>query len=259
MQPDYPLLYLVLLIFPLSYVLFLRKSPARTAVLITLYTIAGIHLLLNISKPWNLPAWVEKSQVYWLLGSFSGMAGWLCTLSRQLSRKSIFWGLLGFASWVGILLNVFVYQSYPTLGQQIAGDGAILQTSHFSCAPASGANIAKLYNLKITERKMAQLMHTRHTGTTSSEIVEGLRSIGLVASRFETSPNVYPIPTPAILIVDHPKAGKESHAIAALSYLQGGQTLIIVDPLQGTRMIKKQELAKIWHGHGIQVSFVQTK
>ena len=58
-------------------------------------------------------------------------------------------------------------------------------------------------------------------------------------------------PSLYLVIVDHPAAGKESHAVVAVKYDAEKKTLEIWNPLSGSEFMTRTELKRIWSGHGI--------
>jgi hypothetical protein len=100
-------------------------------------------------------------------------------------------------------------------------------------------------------------MGTRIAGTSPAAILRGMRAAGLPGARFEMRPvRIETIPLPAILLVDHERAGTESHAVAAVGFLQKESLLEVWDPLIGKRLLNQAELATIWRGRGL--SFKRT-
>jgi hypothetical protein len=139
----------------------------------------------------------------------------------------------------------------PDLTHETTPDGVILQTSEVSCAAASGANIAQAFGLAKTEKEMAALFGTtKPLGTSDAQIVYGMRTLGLVADRV-TIPGADPaqLASLAMLFVDHPATGPESHAVAFMQFAKDHAE--IWDPLVGKRFLTKRQLAEIWHGHAV--------
>ena len=128
--------------------------------------------------------------------------------------------------------------------------GIVHQSSDWSCAAASGANVARRLGHEMTERRMAEIMGTTRIGTTPAQIVVGLEAIG-VRCRLVREPDGAPpaFEPPAILFVDHPEAGSEGHAVAYMGRSEGRYE--IWDPLAGRTWLEAPELLEIWHGHGV--------
>jgi hypothetical protein len=56
---------------------------------------------------------------------------------------------------------------------------------------------------------------------------------------------------PALLFVDHPATGPESHAVGYMGNV--GVKAEIWDPLSGKVLMGAEELRKIWHGRAIEM------
>ena len=99
---------------------------------------------------------------------------------------------------------------------------------------------------------MARFMGTRAAGTSPAFSIRGLRQAGVEGRKFaDPTVNLDALPLPAILIVDHPAAGPESHAVAAVKYDAEKKALEIWNPLTGSELMTRTELKRIWSGHGI--------
>ena len=99
---------------------------------------------------------------------------------------------------------------------------------------------------------MARFMGTRAAGTSPAFIIRGLRQAGIEGRKFsDATVNLDALPFPAILIVDHPGAGPESHAVAVVKYDPQKKAVEIWNPLSGSTMMTQPQLRSIWSGHGI--------
>jgi len=230
-------------------------------VLLILVILLGPSLYLVIHRPslWLLPAWLELSLLWWSNGLAAALFGLLLGLAwgavnretlpnaRALVLTAILCqaALLGMTAWLQRIVAAQLSDSKWS-GQML------LQTSGFSCAPASAANVAGLLGLHYSERDMGRFMNTRAAGTSPAFIIRGLRQAGITGRKFaDPTVNLDALPLPAILIVDHPGAGAESHAVAAVKYDAEKKTLEIWNPLTGSEIMTRAELKRIWSGHGI--------
>jgi len=140
----------------------------------------------------------------------------------------------------------------PILRNDISATGMVTQTSDVSCAAAAGATLARLLGLMKTEREMAELYGTSALlGTTAAQVVYGNATIG-IASRKVEIPDRDPerVAAPAMLFIDHPATGPESHAVAYLGMKEG--TAEIWDPIRGLKRLDRKSLASVWRGRGIE-------
>jgi ABC-type bacteriocin/lantibiotic exporter with double-glycine peptidase domain len=78
-----------------------------------------------------------------------------------------------------------------------------------------------------------------------------MRKIGFSCNKVQVSEsNPEKLTAPAMLFVDNQFTGPESHAVAYMGFNKNKAE--IFDPLEGRRLLSKNELAKIWHGRGIE-------
>lgn len=146
--------------------------------------------------------------------------------------------------------------------RQIAGelddrvfDGEpILQSSGSSCAAASTANLAAYFDIPLSEQEAARTIGTRSSGTSPGQVILGLPSLGLEARKFQVDPaDGASIPMPAMLFINHPATGPESHAVALVQSLAGNQ-IAFIDPLEGEVVLTMAEFSKKWGGRGLHIT-----
>ncbi|MBN1769833.1 MAG: hypothetical protein JXB32_01125 [Deltaproteobacteria bacterium] len=207
---------------------------------------------------WKVPHFVELHLLAFCGAAFLGPAGLLFGFAIGLAFASAAehrWCLAalvaGLFGCVGVAWVVVTRPIADDLGHSVDPDGFILQTSGTSCAAASAANVARQLGLAVTEREMAERVGTTVLGTTSAAVVEGLSELGVTCrriERFDTDPRM--VVPPAILVVDHPATGPESHAVAFLGMDRG--RALVVDPLDGLSRTPSERLGLRWHGHGLE-------
>lgn len=203
---------------------------------------------------WAVPLWLElmHAPVAWaLLLASLGFGFGFVTVLAFIRRHRERWKL-ALASLLSVAaVEVSFLQQTALVADELGAreeEGVVLQTSGVSCAAASAANFARAHGLRATEKEMAGLLGTSASGTSSAELVRGLRPLGFMCQRI-AQPNVDALPLPVILYIDHPTAGKESHAVL-LSGRTGG-SFVVLDPLVGRRSMSLTELQSRWHGHGV--------
>lgn len=131
-------------------------------------------------------------------------------------------------------------------------DGVIRQTSSFSCAAASLANVAARRGIPMAEREAAERLGTTVTGTSPGQLLHALAELGLAPRIVETSrSSAGEVPSPAILFVDHPAVGRERHVVALMAV--HGERFEVWDPLAGKMLLSADDLWRVWHGVGIAV------
>jgi hypothetical protein len=210
------------------------------------------------SQLWHLPLWLE----YWLVaiawGAILSMFAFLFSLIAALAfrighRDRFKLPVAGLLLVTAVELAQFQYTRpvAPLLRSIITSDGVVLQSHEASCAAASAANIARRLGVEVDEREMARRLGTTTLGGTSSaQVVHGMRGLGFSCERLELdlSGLAGRVP-PLMLFVDHPAIGPESHAVAWFGLHQGKHE--IWDPLTGRRFRDPAQLRAIWHGRGV--------
>ena len=131
-------------------------------------------------------------------------------------------------------------------------DGVITQTTDATCAAATGANVAARLGIQTTEAEMAAAMNTNRYGTTPSQIIHGMKTLGLDARKVKVTPNaVTSLEPPAVLLVNNTDQ-IDGHAVALMGVQNG--VAEIWDPLNGKVHYTAEAFADRWVGHAIVVS-----
>ena len=99
---------------------------------------------------------------------------------------------------------------------------------------------------------MARLMGTSMLGSSAAQIVIGMEAAGLSARKVQVADSDHEgLSPPAMLFVDNPFTGPESHAVALLEIEEG--RALIWDPLTGAMMdLSKEESRRFWRGRAIE-------
>jgi hypothetical protein len=236
----------------------LGKARYLYALLALLLVLFGAHLVLDQRHDlyWLLPLWLELyyTAIVWgtIIALFSFLFGFAITVafrSRHRERVKLavaaclLIGAVQFAQWR------YSRPLAPELGNTVTPEGIVMQSSGVSCAAASGANIARALGLEKSERDMATLFGTTASGTSAAQVVRGFESLGVECEKRQVEPaEVARLRVPAMLFVDHPSAGPESHAVAAFE--REGE-IRVYDPLTGSP-IGAEVLARSWHGRAVE-------
>jgi len=160
-------------------------------------------------------------------------------------------------------LTIFFNYSLPIANSLeesiITSDGAVRQTTFYTCAPASIATLARRFTKKyanITEKEVAKLTMTNRFGTTVLAEIKAMEKLGL-NPKYKHSLSVQDlikIDRPAILHVRIGPPGKQiGHAVALLSIDPQEKVLIIADPLSGINEIQFDRLKGYWIGEAVFV------
>lgn len=230
-----------------------------------LYVLIPLSIILlviaNLNRPrliWNLPLWLQYYYAALTWGGIIAIFTFVFSLASAVAMRTQHrkrWKIVI----AGILL-IFVIQlvqwNYtrpiaPRLKDIVATSGTVMQTSNASCAAASGASIVRTFGMQKTEKQMAELFGTTVGGTSGAQVIYGMRKIGFSCNKVQVSEsNPEKLTAPAMLFVDNQFTGPESHAVAYMGFNKDKAE--IFDPLEGRRLLSKNELAKIWHGRGIE-------
>lgn len=241
----------------------LAKSPRLQLTIIIL----GVLLLWAFSLAWidswamSFPLRIQRDAMVlvWILTMLliGIMAGYGLVIAFRTQDKERW--VLGIAI---ILLEFGIAKIfYPsvitlTLSQpsETTPDGVTLQSTSSSCAAASLANIARHFQIELTESKAANLMGTTLSGSTPGQIRYAIHQIGLQFRmiQFLPPPQIDLVVPPALLWVDDPVAGKEKHAVAYFGKQDSNYE--VWDPLKGKLLLSPPEVSRLWHGKGIEVS-----
>lgn len=229
---------------------------APVAILATL----GLMLLLrNCQLTWYLPVVVDRWRdlLLWTLssGTFSylaGISGHISFARREPERYKLLFATIVILGSLGYMQIQGAWPIASLLTHQQTTEGYVLQTSAYSCAAASLANVARYHGIPATEKHMAKLAGTTRSGTSAGEILHALQQIGLHGiKRQATIADLSAMTNPCILLVEIPGAGPDSHAIVLLPS-SGSKRLLVVDPSHGLETRSADSLAAVWRGHLIE-------
>ncbi len=213
---------------------------------------------------WELPllleyvftclTWGSVLALFSFLSALSAAVAYLC--GHRERHKLVLAGVLLVAV-VQVAQWLYTEPVAPDLTHKITSDGVILQSSGVSCAAASAANMARHHGVSLTEKRAAEVLGTTALGGTSaSQVVYGMADLGFDCRRVKVPDDgAARLTLPAMIFVDHPMTGPESHA-AALMAVSGDQAEVW-DPLWGKRQFSHQELAKRWHGFAIECTYLR--
>ncbi|MFC1573444.1 cysteine peptidase family C39 domain-containing protein [Candidatus Eisenbacteria bacterium] len=221
--------------------------------------VAGLHRGFF----WFLPMWAGLAFRVCLWSLILFLASFLFSLgattmfrTRHTRRWSL--ALAGLALVVALFsLQWRLYRPVAdTLGESIAADGLVHQTSGISCAAATGANISRMAGLEKTEREMAALMETCMLGTELPRIERAMQRLGFESRRVQVAEeDISVVKPPAMLFVDHPQAGAESHVVAYFG--PKGDTYEVWDPLDGPIHMDPERLSACWHGRALELHVIE--
>lgn len=207
---------------------------------------------------WGFPLWLDYSimQIQWgiITGIFAftfGLTSVLALRTAHRERRKIVIAAVLFVATIQLMQWNYTRPVTGKLKNEISPSGMVSQTSPVSCAAASGATILGTFGQPRTEREIADLYGTSMLGTSAAQIIYGNARLGIVSRKVDV-PDRDParLVAPAMIFVDHPFAGPESHAVAFLGMEQG--KAVVWDPLMGLTRNDASELAAFWKGHAVE-------
>jgi len=207
---------------------------------------------------WHMPMWLQliHTRLVWLI--VLPMLAFLVSMTtaaafRERHRER--WKLLPacvllfctifYLQWRDLRPIAHLLSSYAVRGE------IVLQTSSSSCAAAAAANIVQQFGMLKSERDMAELFGTTASGTSAARVIRGMRKLGILATDvYRKDCDPFNVTVPAMLFVDHPATGPNSHAVAMMDNTDGLVT--IWDPLGGPTRMRPETLLRVWHGFALE-------
>jgi len=142
------------------------------------------------------------------------------------------------------------------LGAPVVENGVVMQTTSYSCAPATIATLARLTGLDtaMTEARVVEIARTTREGTTTLRELRAMRAVGFEPrlARRLTPDSLAAAGLPALLHVDEPVGSTRiRHAVALISADAARRTITIGNPLRGRQVIGFDQLPGYWSGEAI--------
>jgi hypothetical protein len=227
--------------------------------LLLLANVAAI--VVRIMRPalyWGFPLWLDYSimQIQWciLTGIFAftfGFSSVLAWRTAHRERHKVVIASVLLVAAIQIMQWNYTRPVTEKLKDDISPAGMVSQTSPVSCAAASGATILRTFGQPRTEREVASFYGTSMLGTSAAQIIYGNTRLGIVSRKVDVQDrDPSRLATPAMIFIDNPFAGPESHAVAFLGMKQGRAA--VWDPISGLILYDARQLAAVWKGHGIE-------
>lgn len=162
---------------------------------------------------------------------------------------------------LSVLVGVLLWRSGPVeefLGPATIYQGVVMQTTGYTCAPASIATLARWVgaDTAATERETSRLTATTRWGTNTIMEVRAMEALGL-RPRFAlglTLDSLLVHGGPALLHVDEPVGPRTiRHAVALLEVDREAGTVTLGNPLEGRQVKAFSELDGYWIGEAVFV------
>ena len=209
---------------------------------------------------WYLPIWLDLISMHliWLLSGcvFAYVFTIGLTVGMQAKHPERY-KLATATVLLGVTIGgMHIYWNLPiyaSLADNRKPGGYVMQTSSSSCAAASAANVSAFFGKAITEKEIAKLAGTTILGTSPGQIVYALKATGITAEKKTLSiKHLSSLRQPAILFIDYPGLGPDSHAVALLP--TGTSKIKIIDPLSGSYDMLAERFPWKWRGHLLDCS-----
>ena len=237
----------------------LQKAPLLYLLIPFSLVVLGIQVAVVV-KPdltWSWPVFFEYYHVELLLSAVLSSIGLLFGLGTcgAVRTKNKQWPALPFAFLIltSLLLGIEYDFTKPVASdlQDQQKDGIVLQSSPFSCAAASGANLARVYGQNSTESEVAKALGTTRFGTSPAQVVYGLKKLGFTCSKHVYSrTQLDQVTAPAVLFLPPQRGKSEGHAILLKG--RSGDRFQIIDPLSGLLEWTTEIAATTWFGHTVE-------
>lgn len=153
-------------------------------------------------------------------------------------------------------LFLLIHETLPItarLGEPLVVDGVVLQTTPYTCAPATIATLGRWVGKhpQLTEKDVVKIAGTNRFGTSALDEIRAMRRLGLMPNYQNnlTLNDLIAQGKPALLQVNEP-VGETTipHAIALLEINSKRRTLTLANPLYGKQVKLFEQMQGYWTG-----------
>jgi hypothetical protein len=164
---------------------------------------------------------------------------------------------------IAFAFTILLHYSLPitgAIGKAKVVNGVVLQTTSFTCAPASIATLARFVGKhpNISERDVTELTHTNRFGTSTLAEIRAMQQLGL-QPKYEDGLNINHLVKTNRLALLHVRENYQgqyiNHAVALLKTDTKKQIVIIANPLYGLQTKTFKEMENYWLGEAIFVLY----
>ncbi len=171
---------------------------------------------------------------------------------------------------ISLALSILLFFLQPVraiVAQPKIVNGVVMQTTFYTCAPASIATLARVTKKHpvITEEDVVTLTKTNRFGTTTLREIRAMEKLELNPEYNHnlTIDDLIARNKPALLHVkEKRRTGRGvrfSHAVALLSIDSQKGLILIANPLYGLQVKTFEEFTKYWFGEAILIDLEQAK
>lgn len=183
-------------------------------------------------------------------------------LSGKRSRQKIAQLLVAIGT-ISFALSVLLFFLQPVrvVARPKIIQGIVMQTTPYTCAPASVATLARYIKKypNLTEQNVVKLTETNRFGTTTLAEIKAMQKLGLNPQYRHnlTTDDLVTLNRPALMHVKEKrrlgKGVRFSHAVAYLAIDPGREMIVIGNPLYGLQIKTFEDLEQYWFGEVILV------
>ena len=186
----------------------------------------------------------------------------LLELSGQRSRRKIAKVLIAMSA-IACSLSILLFFLHPVqASQHKIRDRVVMQTTPYTCAPASIATLSRFTNKhpELTERAAIEHTKTNRFGTTTLREIRAMKQLDLNPEYHHnlTVADLIALNKPGLMHVkEKRKNGKGvrfSHAVAYLGIDDNRRLILIGNPLYGLQIKTFEEFDTYWFGELITVN-----
>ena len=165
---------------------------------------------------------------------------------------------------ISFALSVLLFFLQPvgsSVGQPLIVNGIVMQTTPYTCSPASIATLARYtkQHPRLTEQEAVELTKTNRFGTTTLAEIRAMKQLQLNPQYRHnlTVSDLIAIDKPALMHVKEKrrrgKGVRFSHAVAYLAIDPQKEIIVIGNPLYGLQVKTFDDLKEYWFGEIILI------
>jgi hypothetical protein len=209
--------------------------------------------VLEFSPPFS---WLTagRREFALMLGCGPGM---LAVLIPKLKKRSI---RIAVTTFLGVVITYFMLpfvlpivlrQAHQQLNTEINGDGICMQTTAYTCGPASAVTALRQLNLDAKEGDIAISANTNpFSGTQPESLCRTLNEqfAGKIHCSYAPYERIEDLPQrPCVVVIKY--SFLIDHFVAVLTVNE--EEVILGDPIGGKRRLSHADFCKIWRGTAI--------
>lgn len=177
---------------------------------------------------------------------------WVLATDRARLKRAL-WAIIPS---ILIMTGVEFYGLWPMALQVneslINRQGVVIQTTGFTCAPASLATVMRLYGKPMTEASASVFVGAGMGGSFDDEITRGAIAVGFPeAAPWTTTLDAIASEDMPLIISIRFHDAWDMHAVALIGL--SSTTVTLADPMGGLRRIPREKFHEHWRGRGVRL------